>query len=160
GGYPLMRRTRYGVAIAALLIVTATAWIANSARTSTSPLDSLLALMAFSMRLAGGGTMGFVYLILAAGRTGWVGARLTEDAALVLLAVVRKDAPHPGQLLKSLASTSLAAAGAHGAFVLASHYSPKAPLPHLAAALVCFIAIHLFDWKRSVLWSFTYYVVA
>jgi diguanylate cyclase (GGDEF)-like protein/putative nucleotidyltransferase with HDIG domain len=116
--------------------------------------------MAFSLELAGGASMGFVFLIFALGRLSWLETLLMADAALVLLAVARRDKPDPARLLKSLVATSLAVISSHAVFRLVDAPGMQIPLNYLLGSTVCFLALYTFETKRDALWSFPYYVVA
>jgi diguanylate cyclase (GGDEF)-like protein/putative nucleotidyltransferase with HDIG domain len=154
-----MQRARIAVAICSIVIVTGTALITGSG-TNLSFTDSLLALMAFSMELAGGASMGFFFLIFSLGRHGWLDTLLLANGALVLLAFVRRETSQPVTLLRSMLATSLAAVVSQITFQLTKGPNLYVPFDLMLASTMCFVAINIFDWNRSILWTFPYYVVA
>jgi diguanylate cyclase (GGDEF)-like protein/putative nucleotidyltransferase with HDIG domain len=155
-----MIRAKNAVAIAVLVVVAATAWIPHVGGQGPTFVDSLLALMAFSLELSGGGSMGFVFLILSVSRLSWLDSVLMADAALLLVAIVRRERPDPAKLLRTLAATTLAALGAHAAFQITDIPELQVPFDYVVASGMCFVGMNIFDWKREVLWSYPYYLVA
>jgi len=151
---------RIGVSAAAILIVAATAFLSLSESANAYAVYSLVALMAFALEAGEGVSMGFVFLILSLGHLGWVETLLMGDAALFLMAIVYPSRADPRILLKNFAATSLAAGCSHAAFNLVRIPGVDVPVHMFLAASVCFVCFRGFEWQRSVLWSYPYYLVA
>ena len=148
------------VAFAVVAVVAGTAWALPAQSSGPSFMDSLLALLTFSLELAGGMNMGFLFIILALGRLQWYETLLMADAALLLLVIVQRDRPNPTKLMRTLAATSLAAGGAHAAYWFLDLPQITVPADFLFASAICFAGMNAFQWNRSVLWSYPYYLVA
>jgi diguanylate cyclase (GGDEF)-like protein/putative nucleotidyltransferase with HDIG domain len=149
------------LAISVVLILAGTAWIAAGQSTNEHYFAySMLALLAFGLDLADGSTMGFVFLILALPHLGWRETLLLALSATFIHAVTHRDRVEPRALLRSLCSTAFAVIATHLTFQWTSVTPLGQPLRLMLASCVCFLAVHAFQWSRSNLWSFPYYLVA
>src|SRR5262245_33319349 len=96
------------------LIIAGTAWISpNGGTTSPGFAHTLLAILAFSLTLTGDMSMGFLFVILSLDRLSWRDSLLMADSAILLLAMAHAGHVSPGNLVRKLASTSLAIGSAH-----------------------------------------------
>src|ERR1700677_574571 len=150
---------KIGVAICVVLILVATALVPESGNRA-SLAYSLLALMAFSLELADGSTMGFVFIILALPRLNATETLLMAGSALFIQAVVRRERQQPKVLLQSLGSNAFAILAAQAAYHAPNFSRFDQPAHLMLAAGVCFVAQRVFVAKKTDLWSFVYYPVA
>jgi len=104
--------------------------------------------------------MGFMFLILSLGHLGWLETLLMADAALFLFAIVYPFRADPRVLLRNFTATSLAAGVTHAAYNLVRIPGIHVPVHVFLAACLCFVCLHVFEWKRPKLWSLPYYLVA
>jgi diguanylate cyclase (GGDEF)-like protein/putative nucleotidyltransferase with HDIG domain len=150
---------KIGLAICVVLILAATALVPESGNHAYFAY-SLLALMAFSLELTDGSTMGFVFIILALPRLTVTETLLMAGSALFIHAVIRKERHEPKVLLQLLASNGLAILGSQAAYHAPNFARFDQPAHLMMAAGVCFVAQRVFITKKPDLWSFVYYPVA
>jgi len=115
--------------------------------------------MAFALMLTGDMSMGFLFVILSLSRLSWRDSLLMADSAILLLAIAQPGHISPTNLVRKLASTSLAVVSAHAVYYLTALHSFYVPLNIYLAVTVCFAFMNAFRWRRDILWTFPYYVV-
>ncbi len=149
-----------GLAIGVMLILTGTAWISGTASTNPHLAYTLVAFMAFGLDLADGTTMGFLFMILALPKIGWMEALLMASAAQMILVAVRREHPEPKALLESLMANAAAVLTTQLVFHAPNLQRFDQPIRLMLASGVCFLTLRIIDVQKRDVWSFAYYPVA
>lgn len=152
----VMCRYNFAVIATALVAVSATAWTGLESGTAAS--YSLLALLAFALRLSGGLSMGFAFVIFTLGRMSWQEALWMACAAQIIWTIARQRRLCGKKMLRALTSTILALGLAFASFAVLHRPGLQVPIDYMAAATLCLGAMHVYRWTREALWSYPYYL--
>lgn len=151
---------KIGLVLCVVVILTGTSWISGIPSTDPHFAYSLIALMAFGLELTDGSTMGFVFIILALPRLGWMETLLMAGSAQMILITVRREHADSKRLLQSLAASGAAVLATQAVFHSPNLQRFEAPIRLMLCSGVCFLVLRLLDMKRRDVWLFPYYPVA
>jgi hypothetical protein len=150
-----------GFLVICALVVLGCASFLNTGPTDAAYVPfSILALLAFGLKLTDHSDIGFMYVIFSAPRLGWPESILIACAAMLIDAAARRRRDAPWVMVKSLALTAAVIAATDLTFHLPALAQLSEPIRLTLASGVCFVAYHVTRWSRAALWTLPYYLVA